>query len=126
MFENGGGLDDFETKEVSIVRKKDRSQFFYPNPALTKDFLLTNLEGKLQVIYSTTEPGGNRGQPYTHNSDEECVIILAGEMELKVNDEIFMLYQGDTIKYSSRLPHSWKNIGEETLEVLWIITPPSF
>lgn len=125
IFENGD-IQDYQTNKVSIVRKKDRKHLYYPEPALTKDYLLTNLDGKIQVIYSTTKPGGTSGEPYSHNSDEECVIIISGEMELTVDTQTHTLLEGDTVKFSSRLPHSWKNTGNEPLELLWIITPPNF
>ncbi|MBY7144432.1 cupin domain-containing protein [Virgibacillus sp. NKC19-3] len=125
LFESGN-IQDYEDNNISIVRKKNRNQFFYPKPTFTKDYLLTNLDGKLQVIYSTTEPEGVSGEPYSHDSDEECIIILSGEMELTISDQTFMLFEGDTIKFSSRFPHSWKNNGKKILEALWIITPPSF
>ncbi|MFC2948104.1 helix-turn-helix domain-containing protein [Virgibacillus sediminis] len=125
LFENGN-IQDYKTNEVSIVRKKDRNHLFYPEPTLTKDYLLTKLDGKIQVIYSITKPGGESGEPYSHNSDEECIIIMSGKMELTVNNQTFTLFEGDTVNFSSRLHHSWKNTGNKILEVLWVITPPSF
>ncbi|SDJ16228.1 cupin domain-containing protein [Alteribacillus bidgolensis] len=119
-------VEDDTADNVSIVRKDNRRQLSFPKPALTNDYLLTNLDGKLQVIYSTIEPGGKSGEPYSHNSDEECIIILSGVMEITINNKTYELHEGDTIKFTSRSPHDWKNTGENTLEALWIITPPSF
>ncbi|MBP1948381.1 helix-turn-helix domain-containing protein [Virgibacillus litoralis] len=125
LFENGNS-QGFESKNVSIVRKKNRSQLSFPKPAFTNDYLLTNLDGKLQVIYSTIEPGGKSGEPYSHDSEEECIIVLSGEMKITIEEETFHLFEGDTIKFSSRLSHSWQNPGAEPLEALWVMTPPSF
>ncbi|WP_174614693.1 helix-turn-helix domain-containing protein [Virgibacillus ihumii] len=125
LFENGDS-QIFETDNVSIVRKNNRRQLSFPKPALTQDFLLTNLDGKLQVIYSTIEPGGKSGEPYSHESEEECIIVLSGELEVTIERESFHLYEGDTIKFSSRLSHSWNNPGVEELKALWVMTPPSF
>ena len=38
--------------------------------------------GRLQVIISTIEPGGGTGaEPYTHDSDEEVVVVLSGVLD---------------------------------------------
>ena len=47
-------------------------------------------------------------------------------MEISVDESIFILNTGDTINFCSRLPHAWRNIGEDTLEVIWIITHPNY
>ena len=50
------------------------------------------MAGRLQVILSTIEPGGGTGEePYTHDSDEEVVIVLEGILELWVADEHHVL-----------------------------------
>ena len=64
------------------------------------------MAGRLQVILSTIEPGGGTGaEPYTHDSDEEVVVVLAGVLDLWVGDEHYVLREGDAITFPSRLPH---------------------
>ncbi|MEO6351327.1 MAG: cupin domain-containing protein, partial [Candidatus Limnocylindrales bacterium] len=65
-------------------------------------------------------------EPYTHESDEEVVVVLEGELDLWVADEHHRLGAGDTITYSSRLPHRNVNRGATPARVLFCITPPSF
>ena len=36
------------------------------------------------------------------------------------------LREGDSIDYRSSSPHRVTNAGEETAEVMWIISPPSY
>ncbi len=112
-------------QSVSIIRKENRRELTYPD-GKSIDYLLTGMEGNLEVIYSVVEPGGGSGDPYSHESEQECVVILKGQMEISVDQSTFILNQGDTINFSSRLPHAWRNIGNDSLEVIWIITPPSF
>lgn len=110
---------------ASIVRKDNRREMAYPDGRMI-DYLLTGREGHLEVIYSVVEPGGASGNQYSHDSEEECIIILEGQMEISVDKSTYILNKGDTINFSSRLPHAWRNIGNEQLEVIWIITPPSY
>ena len=33
---------------------------------------------------------------------------------------------GDSVYFSSSIPHRWKNLGTEVMKAIWIITPPTF
>ena len=67
------------------------------------------------MILSTIEPGGGTGdEAYAHDSDEEVVIVLEGRLELWVGDEHHLLEAGDSVTYSSRLPHRNRNPGAAT------------
>ena len=110
-----------------VVRRNDRRQLVHPRRQWC-DYLLTpNLSGKLQVILSVIEPGGGSGaEPYAHDSDEECVLILEGRLEFWVGPDCYMLEEGDSIVFESRVPHRNRNPGPEQARVLWITTPPSY
>ncbi len=122
---HGTQNESLPLQSVSIVRKDNRRAMTYPDGKLI-DYLLTGAKGKLEVIYSVVEPGGSSGDHYVHDSEQECIIILKGELEISVDDSTFTLCEGDTINFSSRSPHAWRNSGDSTLEAIWIITPPSF
>jgi transcriptional regulator with XRE-family HTH domain len=110
-----------------VVRVRDRRRLVHPRRRW-EDVLLTPQESKrLQVILSTIEPGAGSGkEPYAHDSDEECVIVLKGRLEFWVDDERYDLQEGDSIVFESRRPHRNRNPGPSKAEVLWVITPPSY
>jgi transcriptional regulator with XRE-family HTH domain len=128
------GLDlaiaELFTEEVPhgrLVRRGDRRRIAYPGLGAVDEFLTSGLDGRMQVILSTIEPGGGTGdEAYAHESDEEVVIVLSGTLELWVQDERYVLEAGDTVTYSSRLKHRNRNIGTGTAVVLFCLTPPSF
>jgi transcriptional regulator with XRE-family HTH domain len=110
-----------------LVRRADRRRIAYPGLAAVDEFLTTGKQGRLQVILTTIEAGGGTGdEPYTHDSDEEVVIVLDGRLELWVGDEHHVLETGDAITYSSRLAHRNRNPGPGQARVLFCATPPSF
>jgi transcriptional regulator with XRE-family HTH domain len=113
--------------ENHVVRRKDRRQLIHPRRQW-RDYLLTpNLTSKLQVILSVIEPGGGSGdEAYAHDSDEECVVILRGRLEFWVGSDWYLLEEGDSIVFESRIPHRNSNPGPDQAEVLWITTPPSY
>jgi transcriptional regulator with XRE-family HTH domain len=116
-----------EMPHSRVVRAADRRRIAYSGLRAVDEFLTTGLGGRLQVILSTIEPGGGTGdEPYTHESDEEVVIVLSGRLELWVANEHHVLEEGDAVTYSSRLPHRNLNPGPSTATVLFCLTPPSY
>jgi len=110
-----------------VVRREARRRIVYPGLRAVDEFLTPNLAGRLQVILSTIEPGGGTGEePYTHESDEEVVVVLAGALDVWVGDEHYVLREGDAITFNSRVPHWNMNRGEVPVSVLFCLTPPSF
>jgi transcriptional regulator with XRE-family HTH domain len=113
--------------ENRVVRRGERRQLVHPKRQW-RDYLLTpNLTGKLQVILSIIEPDcGSGDEPYAHDSDEECVVVLRGRLEFWVASDGYLLEEGDSIVFESRIPHRNRNPGPGQAEVLWITTPPSY
>lgn len=117
--------EDAETGRV--VRREARRRIAYPGLGAVDEFLTSNMAGRLQVILSTIDPGGGTGaEPYTHDSDEEVVVVLGGVLDLWVADEHYILHEGDAITFPSRLPHWNANHGDTPATVLFCLTPPSF
>ena len=116
-----------EAEPGRVVRRAERRRVAYPGLRAVDEFLTSNMAGRLQVILSTIEPGGGTGaEPYTHDSDEEVVVVLRGTLDLWVGDEHYVLDEGDAMTFPSRLPHWNANHGAEPAVVLFCLTPPSF
>lgn len=110
-----------------LVRKDARAVMLHPKRRWRDSLLTPGTNGKLQVILSEIEPGGGSGdEPYTHNSDEECVVVLRGKLDFWVGDEHYALNAGDALTFESRLPHKNCNPGPGKTQVLWVMTPPSY
>ena len=78
-----------------VVRRADRRRIVYNGLNAVDEFLTAGRDGRLQVILTTLEPGGGTGdEAYTHESDEEVVIVLEGSLELWVGDEHHLLADG--------------------------------
>lgn len=110
-----------------LVRAGERRVVTYPGLAARDEFLTDGAGARLQVILSVIEPGGGTGaEAYAHESDEECLVVLDGSLDLWVGDEEYRLEVGDAIRYSSRVPHRNQNPGPGQTRVLFVLTPPSY
>ena len=116
-----------ERPTSSLVRRAERNRISYPGLRAVDEFLTSAPNGRLQVILSTIEPGGGTGEePYTHDSDEEVVIVLDGRLDVWVGAEHHVLHEGDALTLASRVPHRNTNRGDRPCRVLFCITPPSY
>lgn len=78
-------------------------------------------EGLIEPSMVTLEAGSSSGRfPMTH-SGYEFVFCLRGELEYKVENQIFLLESGDTLLFSASLEHKWHNPGNSVTNALILI-----
>jgi transcriptional regulator with XRE-family HTH domain len=114
-----------ENGQVRVIRKNDRPALVYG--IFGRKYLLTpNPLKHLEVFIGEFQAGGSTGdQPYSHGDSDELFIVLSGQFELQVGENLFRVSEGDCVNYGSSMPHRAVNVGESTGEVMWIISPPS-
>lgn len=79
---------------------------------------------RLVVVESVIQAGQASGaESHTHPGDEECVLVLEGQLMVWLDGREHLLGPGDSATYLCRLPHRWKNPDRRSSRVLWIITP---
>ncbi len=61
-----------------------------------------------------------------HPSRQWRDYLLTPRLEFWVGTDRYVLEEGDSIVFESRIPHRNRNPGPEQAEVLWITTPPSY
>lgn len=83
-------------------------------------------DGQLQILYERYRPGADTGQSMLSHEAEEGGIVLQGRLEVTVRDQVRVLAAGDAYRFNSRLPHRFRNAGNEDCLVVSACTPPSF
>jgi mannose-6-phosphate isomerase-like protein (cupin superfamily) len=87
----------------------------------------------LQILHERYEPGGDTSQSVAGADDvqamlshegEEGGIVLKGQIELTVDGQTRVLGPGDAYFFKSRLPHRFRNTGDEACELISACTPP--
>lgn len=94
-----------------------------------RDLLLSSLEDeRFHVIESHIPPRAGAGKDlYTFPADVELAYVLEGRLELRVGGKLHRVAAGDTLTYSPRDPHTWRNPSEEEdAVVLWFTVPNPF
>ncbi len=87
----------------------------------------TDLTGRaLQLIDERYAPGADTGKILLRHEGEEGGVIISGRLEVTVAEQKRVLGPGDAYLFDSRLPHRFRNIGDEPCTVISACTPPSF
>lgn len=80
----------------------------------------------LQMLHETYAPGSDTGtEMYSHEA-EEAGIVISGEIEITIGEQTKTLKKGDAYIFDSRLPHRFKNTGDDECVIVSACTPPSF
>ena len=81
----------------------------------------------LEVVVARFDPDGSTGdEPYTHGDSEELLVVVDGDVHVQLGTEFYELSAGDSLHYESSTPHRVSNTGDETAEVMFVISPPSY
>lgn len=79
----------------------------------------------LQCNIHHVDADGASAGPIQH-SGEEVGYLIAGEIELIVDEKTYKLSPGDSFVFRSELPHHYRNVGTERASIFWVNTPPTF
>lgn len=70
------------------------------------------------------EVGAEQGNAEYGHKGRELGILEQGRAEFSLGQETWILEEGDSVSFSSSVPHRIKNIGDGPLKAFWIVTPP--
>lgn len=109
------------------VIRRDAREFVAWGSQGRKALLTPKPFHSLEVVVARFEPGGSTGdEPYTHGDSEELLIVVEGSVHVQLGTEIHDVSAGDSVHYQSSTPHRVSNPYDETAEVLFVISPPSY
>lgn len=77
------------------------------------------IDGLISALILRLEPRARCGSLLPHGG-QEFVYCLSGKCLFSVDDQIYVLEQGDSLRFDGRLPHYCQNPGQETAKALVI------
>ena len=79
----------------------------------------------MQIMHERVEAGADSGIEMLRHESEEGGVIIKGTIELTVGNEVRVLGPGDAYYFDSRIPHRFRNIGDEEAEIVSACSPPA-
>lgn len=122
----GALFEEEPGEQILFLRQADRTPFEVVHDKVIFEFCCSKIPNRrMEALYFTLRPGGESEGAYTHEG-EEFGAVLQGTLLLQLGDAEYRMCAGDTIYFSSSIPHRWKNPAGEIMRALWVISPPSF
>ncbi|WP_372019698.1 cupin domain-containing protein [Tistrella mobilis] len=116
---------DLTTRQRAFYRADELTQIARGSVAYAQ--IGENLSRRrMQILHERYAPGADTGKQLLRHESEEGGIVVRGRIELTVGGESCVLEAGDGYYFDSRLPHRFRNVGEEEAEIVSACTPPSF
>ena len=115
-----------EVERSLVVRANARKKLMLPTSNLVYELLTPDLQGSLELLWIEIGPGlPFPSKPSVHQG-EEADIVIEGRVHIWVDDEEYVLEEGDSITFESSRSHRTANLDGEPAIVICAITPPSF
>lgn len=118
---------DYKRKrKVSIIRRDERKTYTTPEVVYEQLSVLFDQsdEHSIEAFLLKVAKGGKKGSMDYGHTGKELGYVIKGEGELVYGNTSYELRTGDSISFSSDIPHSLINTGDCDLEAVWVITPP--
>ncbi len=108
--------------EVTVIRQSDQSPLIEDDGRyLNFPIFAFNEKTLFETYRIVIEPNGKlSAQPHL-NGSEEYITVFVGEVEITVADRSFHLFEGDSIRFSSNVPHAYRNTCNERAELSMLI-----
>jgi len=78
------------------------------------------------ILREVMPPGSDTGTSMLSHDGEEGGVVVQGRVEVTVGDQVRVLVAGEAYYFESRLPHRFRNVGDEDAILVSASTPPTF
>jgi transcriptional regulator with XRE-family HTH domain len=129
LFLGDGGASDGESDSAGrrlVVRRDERKGLHVPRSKVVYELLTPDLNRKVEFIWIEYEPGAvTHPEPMSHPGEENAV-CLEGSVVVIIEEQEFVLSEGDSISFESGRPHQVENRSNDRAVLVSAITPPAF
>ena len=108
------------------IRHQPRAKRYYFDVGLGSVCLSGTDTGGAYCLLEVSLAPGMAVPRHTHTREDEVYFVLAGELEVTVGDETFVLQPGDTLLAPRDIPHKLRNSGNTTNDYLLVFSPSGF
>lgn len=120
-------FEDKEKEDGILIRRGDHKIIVtHHNNSFYKLLSPTRSGHLLDMTEVRLEKGCTYEKETLCHEGEECGYVLKGTLTVHLNGNEYVLYEGDSIYFSSSLPHKYINNTDEECISIWAMTPPFF
>ena len=119
-------FEDIQQKQHTIIRHGDHKILSTQKNSCAYKLLSSSSENHLDLMEIILEGGSFQEKEALSHEGEECGYVLKGTLTVYLNGKEYTLYEGDSITFSSQLPHKYINYTEKKCVSIWAMTPCFF
>jgi quercetin dioxygenase-like cupin family protein len=108
------------------IKQQQRSKRWYFDVAIGSICLTGADTGGAYCLLEVSLAPGIGVPRHTHTREDETYYVTAGELEVIVGDQRFVLKEGDALMAPRDIPHELRNSGNTTNHYLLIFSPSGF
>lgn len=106
-----------------VTRAQNHGHFKIERSEIAYSALSGPLKSKMLEPLLVEVPPGYEGTPPFAHRGEEFAYVLEGSITLTIQGKDYRLEPGDSIHFTSEIPHTYGNDGPEPAKVIWVLTP---
>jgi len=110
-----------EKKQVVFLKADERTRMSFSR-GVFEGLGGEHFTGRVAPFVLTLESGSSSGPHDIVHTGHEFVFCLRGQLEYKVEREVFLLSSGDSLLFASQMKHRWKNPGGTVTNALIVIS----
>jgi quercetin dioxygenase-like cupin family protein len=116
----------YSDRRAPAIKHQPKSKRYYIDVAIGSVCLRgADTGGAYTLIEASLAPG--IGVPrHTHTREDESYLVLSGELEVIVGEELFVLKPGDTLMAPRDIPHQLRNSGTLENHYVLMFSPSGF
>ncbi|MBN2619056.1 MAG: helix-turn-helix transcriptional regulator [Spirochaetales bacterium] len=120
-------FSDYQKKKnVTILKAKDRKKIETDEITYHQLSVLPNASDKhaIEAFIMEINKGSKKGHDDYGHTGNEFGYILSGKGKLTYGKNEYFFTAGDSIAFSSEIPHKVECLSDEPLTALWMVNPP--
>jgi transcriptional regulator with XRE-family HTH domain len=124
----GVSISELFEDEKNIVLKLTKEDYkILKNKSTSIMFLAAKCPNrKIEPTVFEIEPHSETGTDFYSHSGEEFGCVIEGSLIVVIGNDEYPLSKGESIYFSSNLPHKVKNKSDKKAKAFWVGTPPTF
>lgn len=109
-----------------VVRRADRKTLYLGGKGVIDELVSSPHDRRFEVFETHLEPLGSPGDDlYSLGAEFGFAYVLQGRLEFVLKDTSYILRRGDTITYSPRDPHTFRNPSSTRPAVVIFVKSPA-
>jgi mannose-6-phosphate isomerase-like protein (cupin superfamily) len=75
------------------------------------------------IVYNWQTPSDDPAAPPHSHPFDQTALILQGKVEITVDDEVFVLRQGEALQIPAGAPHTGRTVGDQVALIVDVFAP---